>query len=289
MTDPQPMESTDSGLSDHAQRPAAARLRSALHLTHHSMALFGLALVVMVLAALLNPSWRLATEAQLLGWLQDRQTQNGFETEIHPLNRVVVADPSELPENQALVTDWLSRKYRVAHEPMSALVAEAYRYGEEIGVDPKLILSVMAMESRFNPYAASPVGAQGLMQVMTRVHTDKFEDFGGSLAAFDPYSNLRVGAIILRDTIRRAGTVEGGLRLYVGAVTTSGQGYINRVMSEHDRLLRVAQGQRVAFNAPRRTTVKAAPTPPPAPAPELEAQKLPVTPQEAAAQLASAS
>lgn len=290
MTDQQPLESADSGLSADAQHPIWARLRNALHLTHHSMAMIGLSLFVLALIALLNPNLRDTAEVQLLGWLQDRQAQNGLETEIHPLNRVVVADPSDLPENQALVTDWLSRKYRVAHEPMSALVAEAYRYGDEIGVDPKLILSVMAMESRFNPYAASPVGAQGLMQVMTRVHTDKFEDFGGSLAAFDPYSNLRVGAIILRDTIRQAGSIEGGLRLYVGAVRTSGQSYINRVMSEHDRLLRVAQGQRVAFNAPRRASLKAVP---PAPNPErpseLEALKQTTPAQEKSAQLASAS
>lgn len=252
MSDQQPVDTLDTGLTAHAKRPLGARLRNALHLTHHSMAIFGLALVLAMVAVLVKPSWRASAESQLLGWLQDRQ---GLETEIHPLDRILVADPAELPQNQALITDWLSRKYRVAHEPMGALVAEAYRYGEEIGVDPKLILSVMAMESRFNPYAASPVGAQGLMQVMTRVHTDKFEDFGGSLAAFDPFSNLRVGAMVLRDTIRRAGSVEGGLRLYVGAVTTSGQGYINRVLAEHSRLQRVAQGQRVPFNAPRPTPV----------------------------------
>jgi hypothetical protein len=279
MTDQQPVVTNDEGLTAQAHRPMEMRLRHALHLTHHSMAVFGMILLLAVLAVLVKPSWRQAAETQLLGWLQDRQ---GHEVEISPLNRVVVADPSELPENQALVTDWLSRKYRVAHEPMSALVAEAYRYGEEIGVDPKLILSVMAMESRFNPYAASPVGAQGLMQVMTRVHTDKFEDFGGSLAAFDPFSNLKVGAMVLRDTIRRAGSVEGGLRLYVGAVSTSGQSYINRVMSEHDRLQRVSQGQRVAFNAPRRTTVNA-------PEAELKTQLTPDTLETTPAKVASAS
>jgi hypothetical protein len=278
MTDQQPVVTNDEGLTAQAHHPLGMKLRNALHLTHHSMAAFGLILVLAMVAVLVKPSWRQAAETQLLGWLQERQSH---EVEISPLNRVVVADLSELPENQALITDWLSRKYRVAHEPMGALVAEAYRFGEEIGVDPKLILSVMAMESRFNPYAASPVGAQGLMQVMTRVHTDKFEDFGGSLAAFDPHSNLQVGAMILRDTIRRAGSIEGGLKLYVGAVRTSGQGYINRVLSEHDRLLRVAQGQRVTFNSPRRTHVTA-------PAPQIEAKPAPDSAQSSSATVASA-
>jgi soluble lytic murein transglycosylase-like protein len=61
------------------------------------------------------------------------------------------------------------------------------------------------------------VGAQGLMQVMTKVHSDKYEGFGGKMAAFDPVSNLRVGAKVLKECIARAGSVEGGLKFYVGA------------------------------------------------------------------------
>ena len=62
------------------------------------------------------------------------------------------------------------------------------------GLDPYfiagLILAVMAIESGFNPFAQSAVGAQGLMQVMTGVHSDKYDHFGGRLAAFDPLTNL---------------------------------------------------------------------------------------------------
>lgn len=283
MTEHKPV-SQDHGLSAQAQAPAWVWLRDALHLTHHSMAVFGLALVLVAAAVLIKPSWRYAVESQLLGWLLDRQS---FVLDSTPMDRVVAVDPSELPENQALVTEWLSRKYRVAREPMSAIVSEAYSYGKEIGVDPKLILSVMAMESRFNPYAASPVGAQGLMQVMTRVHTDKYEDFGGTLAAFDPLSNLRVGAMVLRDTIKSAGSVEGGLRLYVGAVQTDGQGYIMRVLSEHERLTRVAQGQRVPFNAARAPT--AIDTPEPEAEVDAEPAATPDTAQKTPPKLASAS
>jgi len=223
-------------------------MRGILALTHHAMALVGVLAAVLALALLTPTPLRSAAEEQLLSWLSDRSSAN------MALERVVAVDPEVLPEEQARLADWLSRKYRVAPAPLGALVAEAYAISDSLRLDPKLILAVMAIESRFNPFAASPVGAHGLMQVMTHVHSDKYADFGGQLAAFDPLSNMRVGAEVLRETIRRAGSTEGGLRLYVGAVTSDGRDYIDKVLSEMDRLQRVAQGQRVAFNAHQRQT-----------------------------------
>jgi hypothetical protein len=123
--------------------------------------------------------------------------------------------------------------------------------GARVKLDPTLILAIMAIESGFNPFAQSPVGAQGLMQVMTRVHTEKYEDFGGQLAAFDPLANLRVGVKVLQECIARAGSLEGGLKFYVGAANLeSDGGYTAKVLAEHQRLLRVAQGLPTAANHP---------------------------------------
>ena len=107
----------------------------------------------------------------------------------------------------------------------------------------------MAIESSFNPFAQSPVGAQGLMQVMTRVHNDKYEPFGGKLAAFDPVTNLRVGVLVLKECIARAGGLEAGLRHYVGAANLEDDGgYAGKVLAEQSHLIRVAAGQQVAVN-----------------------------------------
>ena len=112
-------------------------------------------------------------------------------------------------------------------------------------LDPTLILAIMAIESSFNPFAQSPVGAQGLMQVMTRVHDDKYEAFGGTHAAFDPVSNLRVGVQVLKECIQRAGSLEEGLRYYVGGrdccPTTAATS--PRCCSNRAHLQRVAKGQ----------------------------------------------
>lgn len=149
----------------------------------------------------------------------------------------------ELPE-QSNIAQYLARRYRVADGAMRQLVAAAYRAGDAQTLDPMLILAVMAVESSMNPFAQSAVGAQGLMQVMTRVHTDKFEAHGGDDAALDPIANIHVGSAILRDLIRRGGSVERGLQLYVGAGNlTDDGGYAARVLAERTRIELAAAGK----------------------------------------------
>lgn len=256
-----PSSTWPARISHPVSQAASKLVQGFFAITHNSMALLGLALAVSVIVFASRPDLRQAAEEHMYGWLAERQSQTpDVPTDPTAIERVTAIDPNELPRTQSQVAQWLSRKYRVAQEPVSALVAEAYATGQKTHLDPTLILAVMAIESGFNPYAASPVGAQGLMQVMTRVHTDKYDDFGGRLAAFDPVTNLRVGVQVLKDTIRQAGSIEGGLRLYVGAVTNDGNDYVDKVMSEHERLRRVAQGQRVAFDAFQRSTPSSAPS-----------------------------
>lgn len=235
--------------------------RGFFDITHNGIALIGTTLAVALIVLGMRADLRTSAEQHLLGWLLQRQEAVTlantdadalvYTSEPSVIDRVTAAEPKALPKDQAAVAFWLSRKYRVAPEPLSVLVAEAFEIGQRARLDPTLILAVMAIESRFNPFAQSPVGAQGLMQVMTRVHTEKYDDFGGRLAAFDPVSNLRVGARVLQECIKRAGSVEGGLRLYVGAVSTDGSWYINKVMAEHLRIQSVALGLPMATYVPR--------------------------------------
>jgi hypothetical protein len=219
-------------------------------LTHNGMAIAGMLLATVVITLSARPDLRQVGERELLTWLQYRQEAEMSTEQVATIiaepgaaERATALIPTNLPKQQANVAYWLSKKYRVAPEPLGVLVAEAFNVGERVRLDPTLLLAVMAIESRFNPFAQSPVGAQGLMQVLTKVHTDKYEDFGGRLAAFDPVSNLRVGAKVLHDCVKRAGSIEGGLRLYVGAVSSDGSGYINKVMAEHLRIQSVALGK----------------------------------------------
>lgn len=215
-------------------------------ITHNGFALLGLGLVFAIITVTARPDLRQAGEAQLITWLQERQEIAIGYTEPDAIDRATAAEPKDLPKQQAALAFWLARKYGVAPEPLSVLVAEAFEIGAKAKLDPTLILAIMAIESGFNPFAQSPVGAQGLMQVMTKVHSDKYENFGGKLAAFDPVTNLRVGVKVLQECITRAGSVEGGLKFYVGAGNMENDGgYASKVMAEHARLLAVVGGKQM--------------------------------------------
>ena len=229
-------------------------------ITHSGFAILGLVVVFAGITLVARPDLRQAGELELMSWLQERQEaaagpvveEEAEVVELTAVERATAANPKELPSRQAAVAYWLSKKYGVAPEPLSVLVSQAFEIGQKAKLDPTLILAVMAIESRFNPFAQSPVGAQGLMQVMTKIHSDKYQNFGGGFAAFDPVTNLRVGVKVLQECITRAGSVEGGLKHYVGAANLADDGgYANKVMAEHARLTAVMGGQKPAPTMPR--------------------------------------
>jgi soluble lytic murein transglycosylase-like protein len=220
-------------------------------ITHSGLALLGLGVFCAMVLFGTQADLRSAAEVELIDWLQNRHDFNlGFQNNADAVDRATAADPRDLPQDQANIAMWLSRKYRVAPEPISALVAEAFDIAPRNRLDPTLILAVMAIESSFNPFSQSSVGAQGLMQVRTKVHTDKYEDYGGDLAAFDPIANLHVGVAVLKESISRNGSVEAGLRQYVGAANSGEDGgYTAKVLAEQQRLQEVALGHTVPMSS----------------------------------------
>ncbi|MGY0193563.1 transglycosylase SLT domain-containing protein [Leptothrix sp. BB-4] len=220
---------------------------------HNSLAVLGLAVLSATFVIGGRADVRGTLEAQALDWLLQRQEARTTDAgdlfdhgDLSAVDRATAVDPSELNRQQSVVAQWLSRRYRVAPEPVARLVQESWSLGRRVGLEPTLILAIVAVESSFNPFAQSAVGAQGLMQVMTRVHDDKYEPFGGNHAAFDPLTNLRVGVQVLKDCIATAGSVEGGLRHYVGAANLPDDGgYAFKVMAEQEFMTQLLQGRSV--------------------------------------------
>ena len=137
--------------------------------------------------------------------------------------------------------DYVSRRYRVSTEAVQPVFATAEAIGRELHLDPLLIIAVIGVESGFNPFSQSVVGAQGLMQVVPRFHMDKLPGEADSSAFLDPVTNVQVGARVLKESIRRFGGLEDGLQQFGGAPGDPERRYASRVLAEKQRLESAAQ------------------------------------------------
>jgi soluble lytic murein transglycosylase-like protein len=198
-------------------------------LLHDGLALVGLA------ALLVLPLQGARYASEELSVAKATAVQGGRHTSRY--DGILLFDAAE-PENPKyrVIANYLSRKYKVAPDATEQLVSGAFDAGQQVGVDPLLILAVMAVESRFNPIAESVRGAKGLMQVIPRFHQDKLGEHGGADSVLHPMTNILVGASILKEYTRRAGSVEAGLRLYSGGLSDTSGKYSRKVMAEMDRL-----------------------------------------------------
>ena len=86
------------------------------------------------------------------------------------------------------------QKYLSSHDDRLDLLHIVYREAQRHELDPDLVLAVMQIESAFNRYAVSRVGAQGLMQIMPfwRAELGRSQD---NLTQVD--TNIRYGTTIL--------------------------------------------------------------------------------------------
>lgn len=144
------------------------------------------------------------------------------------------------------VLDYTSRRYRLSPLALEPVFVAVERRARELGIDPLLVIAVIGIESGFNPFAESVMGAQGLMQVIPRYHADKLPpeqrtEAAARLALLDPVVNVRVGTHVLHDYIRTTGDVVEGLQQFAGALGDPEQGYATKVLVELDRLEIVAQ------------------------------------------------
>ncbi len=103
--------------------------------------------------------------------------------------RLVVKDGRHLiyndgPANLGASDSWLAARLRRA-SAYDDLIAAAAR---ENSVDPKLVKTVMLVESDFNPAAISKKGARGLMQLMPEVAAEH-----GVRDVHDPRQNIEAG------------------------------------------------------------------------------------------------
>jgi len=114
----------------------------------------------------------------------------------------------------------------------AAVQSDCLLYGQ----DPNLVLSIIAIESGFNPNAVSPVGAVGLMQVMPH-----WKKTLGLADLNEPESSIRAGVQVLAHYQQMFRDEELTLTAYnqgPGSVNGGkpGNGYSEKVLSTWQRL-----------------------------------------------------
>ena len=176
---------------------------------------------------------------------------DGLKALVFPDEAVVAEeDAAEAPVEESVVSlnprmrgalDYVSKRYRVSTEALLPIFATAEVAGRELRLDPLLIIAVIGVESGFNPFSQSVVGAQGLMQVMPRFHMDKLPEEADRSAFLDPVTNVQVGARVLKESIRRNGGVTSGLQQFAGASNDPDRRYASKVLAEKQRLEQAAQ------------------------------------------------
>jgi len=95
-------------------------------------------------------------------------------------------------------------------------------------LDPRLVASVMVVESRCNPTAISASKSVGLMQIHVPTWATQI-DFTEK-NPFDPEVNIDIGTTILANYISHSKDLESALFAYVGAEDPSTSQYVSKVL-----------------------------------------------------------
>ncbi len=215
----------------------ARRSDTAVDLFHPSLAILGLLFFFVLIGAANLPH---TTRAEIFG----QAPGAAHAARVYPLSTApdeLAAEPAVLSPRMQDALDYVKRRYRVSAEALQPVFEMAQLIGKERRIDPLLIVAVIGIESGFNPFAESAMGAQGLMQVIPRFHRDKVPSGAGDKPLLDPLINITVGVRVLQEAIRRSGSLVAGLQYYAGSADDPAEGYASKVLAEKGRLENAAR------------------------------------------------
>ncbi len=153
-----------------------------------------------------------------------------------------VTDPTALAAGAgADVADDILRRLdqlnpHLTEAQLERIRAAILRYSAKYELDPLLVTAVIEVESGARPWARSPKGALGLMQVMPYMLHPM--DLAGNASTIE--TNIEAGCLILADNIRRLGESDG-ISAYFWGSDIRGVAYLNRVRAARNRLEREIQ------------------------------------------------
>jgi soluble lytic murein transglycosylase-like protein len=133
---------------------------------------------------------------------------------------------------ERIVRGVLKRVIPDNEEVVNNLAKIVVRHSRENRIDPKLVASVIVVESRGNPLAISNAKSVGLMQI--HLPTWSTEINFAEKNPFNPETNIEIGVNILASYLRRHGDLKAALSAYEGSNSTSLSEYPNKILEIYD-------------------------------------------------------
>ncbi len=129
------------------------------------------------------------------------------------------ADAEARRERVDELTAFLSeQRTGLTPDEVRVLAATIVDESDRHGLDMRLVLALMYVESRYNAFAVSPVGAIGLMQILPPTGEELAEQLGiewrGPQTLFDPVANVRMGVAYVKWLSDRYGKMSTALAAY---------------------------------------------------------------------------
>jgi soluble lytic murein transglycosylase-like protein len=132
-------------------------------------------------------------------------------------------------KQERIVRSILKRFLDIDSEEVSKLTKLIVRHALNKKLDPKLVASIIIVESRGNPLAISGAKAVGIMQIHVPSWCDVV-DFTEK-NPFDPEVNIEIGTTILVDYLRHNKDLESALLAYEGSHDPTQSEYASKVMA----------------------------------------------------------
>jgi len=193
-----------------------------------AVVLSSLALIAIasLLAQLVEANHNYERSLSHVRFLQDRL--GNANEQLLQLNQERLAAAKKYERNEQL--EFRDATFQKKFPEFSRIIDAAYRKARRYGFSPNLVLSVIQVESAFNPAAVSSAGAFGLMQVRYSVWKDELAIDKNRI--FDIDYNIDLGLRILKQYHDiSGGDLRRALFLYNNGYKYNNGGYIAKVNS----------------------------------------------------------
>jgi len=144
-----------------------------------------------------------------------------------------------------VLSNYISKKYGISEKKAKDIVKTSFSESENQNIDPILILSIIGIESKFNPNAKSRFGAIGLTQVIPKYHQSKISKLKNeNLNLWSIKGNIKVGIQIIKEYIYLSEEdIQKALQRYNGSIFDPNKTYSKKVLHKMKSFLNVINTQ----------------------------------------------